>query len=261
MLLRALPGRGDDLPNRVPFLGYLPPELVRRWINREERQALVTGLVPDLGSARLNPLLDDLDRRLAEAVRVLPGSTVRLAGLAVVSARSSEAMLSDLARSLGGATIVILAVILWVFRSVKLGLASLLPNLLPLAGVGAILYWTETPLQYATIAVFSIGLGLAVDDTIHFLTAFRRDYKNDVPVELAVRRSLRLVGTALLTTTVLLVAGFGTLGLSELPMLRLFGYLCCVCFAIALIADLFLLPSILVLLFRKRTGCTEHCSG
>ncbi len=254
MLLRALPGRGDDLPNRVPFLGYLPPELVRRWINREERQALVTGLVPDLGSARLNPLLDDLDRRLAEAVRVLPGSTVRLAGLAVVSARGSEAMLSDLARSLGGATIVILAVILWVFRSVKLGLASLLPNLLPLAGVGAILYWTETPLQYATIAVFSIGLGLAVDDTIHFLTAFRRDYKNDVPVELAVRRSLRLVGTALLTTTVLLVAGFGTLGLSELPMLRLFGYLCCVCFAIALIADLFLLPSILVLLFRKRTG-------
>lgn len=250
-LLEVLPGDAGSLSPRVPFLGYLPPDTVRRWFDPEMRGALVTGLVPDVGSAALNRLFDDLDGRLADTVAAYPGYSGKLAGLGVVSTRSSILMIGDLARSLGTACLVIFGVIGLVFRSLRLALISLLPNALPLVGCAAVLYWAGIPLQYTTVTLFSVGLGLAVDDTIHLLTAYRRERARGAGTEPAVRSSVRLVGRAVITTTALLVIGFGALGLSELPMMRLWGYLACACLIFALLADLIVLPALLLTFCRS----------
>jgi len=96
------------------------------------------------------------------------------------------------------------------------------------------------------------GCVIAVNDTIHVLSAFLRARREGTEVVLAVEQSVGQVGRAIVITTVLLVGGFGTLVLSGLPGTRLFGLLACVALVLALVADLFILPALLLTMFERR---------
>src|SRR5690606_17316392 len=108
------------------------------------------------------------------------------------------------------------------FRSLRLGLISIVPNLFPLVITAAVLVAVGQPLQLTSVIVFSICLGVAVDDTIHFLARFRRELATGGEVSEAVRRSFHAVGAALMTTTVVLLTGFASVLTSEMPSSRLF---------------------------------------
>jgi hypothetical protein len=234
---------GGDPEAPQELLARLPPDLTGRFVAADGRATLVAGLLPDLGSAELQPLLERLSARLGQAGA--PGVPVELGGLTALAASSSVLMIGDLARSLGSAALVIFAALMLALRSVRLGLVSLVPNLLPLCGVTALLARSGLHLQYVSVAVLTIGLGLAVDDTIHLLVAFRRSSR-DRPALAAVREALRGVGAALCTTTGLLICGLVTLGWSAVPTIRLFGLLLCGLLALALVADLLALPALLL---------------
>jgi hypothetical protein len=253
-LLQAVSGAEHPGVAHIAGLARVPADLTARWVNEEARATLIGSLLPDRGAAELAPLLDELRAELAELQRRHPGFEARLAGLAVVSTHMSVGMIGDLARSLSIAAIVIFGTISAVFGSLRLGLASIVPNFLPLAGVGALLFARGLPLQYTSVAVFSIGLGLAVDDTIHLLTAYRWETRNGRADGAAIRRAVRHVAGALMTTTLLLTAGLATLMLSELPMVFRFGFLMCVFLVLALLADLALLPSMLAVLAGPLRG-------
>ena len=160
-------------------------------------------------------------------------------------------MIGTLARSLALAAVLIFVVIMVMLRSVRLGLVSLLPNAFPLVATAALLVWVGQPLQYASVVVFSIALGIAVDDTIHLLNSFQRARRMGHDPTTALRYSLTLTGRAVIATTMLLVAGFGTLVLSGLPGTRLFGGLTCAALLFALVGDLVLLPAMLGVVFER----------
>src|SRR5207247_571083 len=141
----------------------------------------------------------------------------------VLVARSINQILADLRNSLALDAIVIFTALAFAFRSLRLGLASVVPNIFPLLAAGACLVWIGHPLDYASAVVFSVCLGIAVDDTIHFITRFRRELAIDGQVRPAMERTYTAVGSVALSTTAIFLVGFGSLIFSEIPQRRTFS--------------------------------------
>ena len=113
---------------------------------------------------------------------------------------------------------------------------------------GAFILLTGRHLEMTSVIVFSIALGIAVDDTIHFLVRFQYEMRSEANPPLAIRRTFRTVGAALIVTTVTLVAGHAVVMMSAFPSIRVFGMLASLTIASALAGDLFILPAILACL-------------
>jgi predicted RND superfamily exporter protein len=138
---------------------------------------------------------------------------------------------------------------IWVgLRSLRYALVSIVPNVFPLLCTGAFIVLTGRYLEMSTVIVFSISLGIAVDDTIHFLVRFKREMASGADADLAIRRTFKVVGTAIVMTTVALVGGHLVVMISAFPAIQLFGLLAAVTIASALIGDLLILPAILACL-------------
>jgi predicted RND superfamily exporter protein len=111
-------------------------------------------------------------------------------------------------------------------------------------------------LELSGVITFSICLGIAVDDTTHVLARFRREWAEGYDAREALQRTMRGVGLPMVTTTLVFVAGFGTLALSSLPGLRQFGLLSVVAMATALTCDLVVLPALLLLGAPRRRAAS-----
>ncbi len=251
-LLQALPDPSDDLAARIPLLNLAPPDLVRRFVHFDHRRGVVTAHVKDEGTRAHEPMFRKIEGELLKIEEQHQGVQLRLTGTVVVASRSIDQMIVDLANSLGLATIVIFVTMSIVFRSLRLGLLSLLPNVFPMVATAAWLVITGRPLQLTSVIVFSICLGVAVDDTIHFINRFQRELPVDGVVAAAIRRTFVAVGSALMTTTVVLVVGFGSVWLSEMPPSRLFAELGTAAIIAALVGDLLILPALLACFVRGK---------
>jgi predicted RND superfamily exporter protein len=133
-----------------------------------------------------------------------------------------------------------------VFKDFLISFISLLPNVIPLiVGTTVMAIW-GIYLDIGTSLVAAICLGIAVDDTIHFVTSYLQGKKEGRPVFEAVSRTFEGTGKALILTTVVLVCGFGSFVFAEFLPNRYFGVLCAIVLSFALITDLVLLPAILL---------------
>jgi predicted RND superfamily exporter protein len=135
----------------------------------------------------------------------------------------------------------------------RLGLISVLPNAFPLVIAAGTLVLLGRDLQIASAIAFTVCLGIAVDDTIHFLARYRRELQVTDDVGEAVVRAFLGVSAPMLITTSILLAGFAILFLSTIPTTQLFAGICMLGMAAALVGDLVLLPA-LVVVFARRTG-------
>ncbi|MET0066871.1 MAG: MMPL family transporter [Candidatus Thiodiazotropha sp.] len=243
--LRLLPGRSDDLSERLPRLIYLPERLVEGLLNESARMANILCRLPDSGARQHLQLFSNLEGLLLEMQQSYPQYVFQLNGIQVAAARGSTNMIRDLGLSLTGAVCLIFIMMAVVLRSLRLGIVSILPNILPLAAVSAALVWSGQSLQYATIMVFTICLGVIVDDTIHLLVRFRREHALRADIPEALRVTLASVGPVLVTTTLILLCGFGAMMLSETEVIVRMGMLSCLALIMALLADLILLPAII----------------
>lgn len=250
-LLKALPGTGD-LASRAPLLSLVPADVLRRYARPERRRALVSARMADIGSAHSRPLFDSIDADLAKLERQHPGIKMELTGTAMIGARSVHKMIESLNQSLLGAAVAIFGSIAVGFRSIRLAAISVLPNVFPMVATATLLVLTGRPLQMTSVMVFSICLGIAVDDTIHFLNRFQREMRVDGDVRAALRRSFHAVGSAVITTTMVLLTGFGSVLTSEMPSSRLFAWLSCTAYSTAIIGDLILLPALLACFYGGR---------
>ena len=163
-----------------------------------------------------------------------------------MSARTSLRMIDALAVSLALACVVIFVAISLALRSIRLGLVTLPVNLLPLGAICLFLIAAARPLQFTNVTLLTVVLGIAVDDSIHFVVAFRRERAAGATAAGAIASALDTVGVSLVITTSLLLAGFGAVWLSKAPQMSLFGGLACLALLVALLADLLLLPALLL---------------
>ena len=127
---------------------------------------------------------------------------------------------------------------------------SLLPGLFPVVTSGAVLYWMSGGLEFASVVALLVVFGLGVDALIHFLNRLRLEEKAGEPPEQAIRRARVLVGPAIILTTIVLAFGLGVTVFSDLPSLRLFGFVCGITLLASLLADLVFLPATIVVLRR-----------
>ena len=131
------------------------------------------------------------------------------------------------------------------FRSFRLSLVSIIPNVLPLIFAGGIMGFMGIELRPATAMTFSIALGIAVDDTIHFLSRFRSEFKISKSHEKSTSVTILTTGRAIISTTITLAMGFIVLLFSNFKPNSEFGILSTIILVIALISSLLLLPSLI----------------
>lgn len=182
---------------------------------------------------------------LADMFRLTP------TGKSWVSLRASDAVVN----SMLGTFPLVAAVFFFLFaaicRSWSVGLLSMIPNLVPLVCTAGIMGHFSIPLNFTTTTIFSISLGLAVDNTIHFLSRFRLEIGRVADPREAARLTLMGAGPAMAFSSLLLAVGFAVLLTSDFQATWNFGLLCGVTVVLALLGDLFLTPSILAF-FRPR---------
>ena len=166
-------------------------------------------------------------------------------GGAVWRWRNLYQIVVDLAKSLGTASIIIFLVLAVVYRSIRLGLISIIPNMFPLVFTGAYLELTGYHLEIVMVLNFTVCLGIAVDDTIHFLTRYLEERELTDSQDEAIRKAFTGVGTALIMTTTVLVAGFSTVIFSESRDHKIFATMGALTIGAALFGDLLFLPALL----------------
>lgn len=220
--------------------GALPPGI----LSEDGRQARVMALVTDAGGREFLPMRDRLDARAAE---LFPDATApaTLTGDGMLAAAGIDRLITDLLSSLGLMFVVILATLSLLLRDLRLALVACIPNAIPLVFTLATLGLMGAYLGATNVVSFTVAVGLAVDDTIHFIVRFKdeRARKNTVPE--AITATFLGAGHPIVLTSLLLVAGFGVLAASGLTSTRHFGILSSVTMVAALVGDLLFLPALL----------------
>ncbi|MDP6888093.1 MAG: MMPL family transporter [SAR324 cluster bacterium] len=152
------------------------------------------------------------------------------------------------------AGVVITLLMIFLLADLRLGLWSMIPNFLPiLAGLG-LMGMLNMPLDAMSILVGSIAIGLAVDDTVHFMHNFRRNQHIHQDIQVAVEKTLTSTGRAMLLTTIVLSAGFFIFTISSMNNLISFGLITGMTIIIALLGDILLAPAMMALIYKNRTS-------
>lgn len=138
-----------------------------------------------------------------------------------------------------------------IFRSLKIALIALAPNLLAVAVVLGLMGWLDIELDLMTITIAAIAMGIAVDDTIHYIHRYREELKDGKTPAEAVSRSHESVGYAMLYTSIVIMAGFSVLSFSDFVPSALFGQLTALALAAALLGSVTLLPALLKAFVRR----------
>lgn len=243
-LIDAQPGSGPP-HERMSMMELLPPPLKRAFYNQDSREAKVTFRVQDVGIAAYGPVFQRIEDGLNRIQQQHPRFHFEMKGDAVWRWKNLYQIVVDLAKSLGSASIIILVVLTIVYRSIRLGLISIIPNVFPLALTGAYLAVMGYNLEIVMVLNFTVCLGIAVDDTIHFLTRYREESQQEGPTTDAIRRAFTGVGTALIMTTTVLVVGFSTVMFSDSRDHHIFATMGVLTIAAALFGDLIFLPALL----------------
>ncbi|EQC51867.1 RND family transporter [Bacteriovorax sp. DB6_IX] len=179
------------------------------------------------------------------------GINVYEAGQSPIYNRINDLVVQTFISSMSISIPVIFFIMLIVFRDFKLAVLSLIPNIFPLATASGIMYFNGDEINIGNVIVFSVCLGIAVDDTIHFIANYKIKKSHGMCGVTALKSTLAQTGKALILTTIMLMFGFGMFVLGEFVPNQKFGVYCAVILFLALVSDLILLPAILLATEKK----------
>ena len=224
-----------ELSGELPLNEVLSPD---RSVGR------ILMLCHDAGGRNYLTMKAEVEARAAE---LFAGQGVRtdLTGDGMLAATGLHQLVNDLASSILLAMLVILLTLWVLLRNLRMALISVVPNVIPLLVTLAWLWLIGVDLQITTIVSFSVAIGLAVDDTIHFLVRYQQERDHGHPQREAMRRTFMGAGQAIVMTSVLLVSGLGVLAFTDINSTRYFGQLTAITLVAALLADLFVTPALL----------------
>jgi len=246
---------GAEGPHKLALASLLPEEFRDEFWNADKRKAQLVSRMQDLGMVTYQPVLRRLAADFQAVEKQFPGIRLKITGESMVESQLVQRVVRDLFHSLSLAAVIIFLVIAVAFRSIRLGLLSIIPNIFPLVATASLRAWLSgTSLDISSACSFAICLGIAVDDTIHFLIRYRHELNEVHHTAAAIRRTFLTVGSALVMTTIVMIAGFGSVLTSQLPTHFLFASMACTTIGSALIGDLILLPALLVQFPGRKTG-------
>lgn len=221
------------------------------FLSSDGTRARIRLRIGEIGSAKSLELISKIEAKLAEVFPASGGIEPRVTGEAYVAAHALTTLIRDLFFSLLTASLVIFSLIALEFWSLRAGLIAALPNLVPLAITLGYMGYRGYDMNVGNVIVFTVCLGLADDNTIHFLYRFREELRRNHDVPDSIQRAFLGTGRAIVATSLLLLAGLGVLGLSQFIPTQRFAELTCVTILGNLLGVLLLLPAWLKIAWRE----------
>ncbi len=209
------------------------------------RVARLTCFVRDLGSKKMPELIDRVQADVDSVLKPQKnGFSYHITGTTKVFLKSNDYLNDNLVWSLI-TTFFLIGIQMWMlFGSVRIMWVSLVPNLLPLAMTAGMMGFMDIALKPATALIYQLAFGVAIDNSIHYLASYRYERKNGLAVSLAVSKSLRLTGMAIIYTSIVLFAGFGVFMPSAFDSTRSLGLLTSFTLFTAMFSNLLLMPAL-----------------
>ena len=212
------------------------------------KQVRISMKLPWTDVLRYGDLLDRVEKQFNNA---FPASyNITFTGVTMLLGRTLQAVVQSTLVSYLFAGCVISLLMIVLMGNLKIGLISLVPNLFPIVCVLGLMGYAGLPLDMFTMLIGSIAVGVAVDDTIHFMHRFQSEYRKTNNLDLAVENTLHSTGRAMLSTSVVLSLGFFVFCLSDMGNLYAFGLLTGAAIILALLADFLIAPALLKLVHK-----------
>jgi uncharacterized protein len=251
-----------SLPNNNEntfILKYLPkPEadqktILHSFIDTTMRYTRITTQMANIGTFEIQRIQDELKPKM-DSIFPVDEFDVQMTGTSVVFLKGSQYLVRNLYTSLLLALLIITILMALLFTSFRMIVISLIPNLIPLFMTAAMMGFIGIPIKPSTILIFSIALGISVDNAIHFLSRYRLQLKhNNWDIQSSAVLALRETGFSMIYSSVVLFCGFFIFVLSSFGGTESLGYLIAFTLIIALLSNLFLLPSLILTLDKRIT--------
>jgi predicted RND superfamily exporter protein len=257
-----------DLPALAEYLNFKNDpavakssfaKLVSSFMDSSRQEARVSLNMADVGSVRLPFILDSIRQRSHQLFDTT-NYNITLTGSSVTFLEGSRFIINGLKESIGWAFLLIALCMLYLFRSARILICSLIPNVIPLIITAGVMGWVGIPLKPSTVLVFSVALGIAIDITIRFLV----NYKQELPhqqfnMKKTVIETIHSAGISIIYTSMVLIAGFIIFSFSGFGGTKSLGWLTSLTLITATFTNLVLLPALIISVIRpgKRQPLTS----
>jgi hypothetical protein len=225
--------------------------LLKNFVDSTGQYARITAFMKDIGTDKMERIEEDLQNKID---KVFPKEqyNVTMTGKALLFQKGTKYLVKNLAISLSLAILLISLFMAYLFRSFRMIVVSLIPNIIPLIITAGLMGYLGVPIKPSTILVFSIAFGISVDDTIHFLAKYRQELQaNHWKIRKSVYAALRETGVSMFYTSIVLFFGFSVFTISSFGGTVALGALVSTTLLFAMLSNLLLLPSLLLSLERS----------
>ncbi len=226
-------------------------DLLKNFVDSTGQYARITTFMKDIGTDKMARIEENIQTKID---KLFPKEqyTVTMTGKALVFQKGTTYLVKNLAISLSLAIFLIALFMAYMFRSGRMIVISLIPNLIPLLVTAGLMGYLGVPIKPSTILVFSIAFGISVDDTIHFLAKYRQELQaNNWKIKTSVYGALRETGVSMFYTSIVLFFGFSVFTISSFGGTVALGALVSATLLFAMLSNLLLLPSLLLSLERS----------
>ncbi|MEO8962775.1 MAG: MMPL family transporter [Ginsengibacter sp.] len=227
-------------------------KLLNGFIDTAKERTRISINIADVGTQKLPLILNNLEKQTA---RFFDSSKYKITftGSTITFLEGSNYIINGLKESLLWAFLFISLCMLYLFRSFRILICSLIPNIIPLILTAGIMGWAGVRLKPSTVLIFSVALGIAIDVTIRFLVNYKQELSsNSYDVQLTVSETIKHTGLSILYTSIVLIAGFSIFCFSGFGGTQSLGWLTSVTLFTATLTNLVLLPALLLDVTKKR---------
>jgi len=216
-----------------------------RVLSEDKKSGRISARAPDLGSLKMTELREALNTYVQEEIDS-DLLQVRWTGTAYLIDKGHKSVTLQMAKGLGVAFLLVGVIVGFLFRSWRISFLVLIPNFIPLIWMLGLMYVLGIECEVTTAILFTVAFGIAVDDSIHFMSRLKQELISGKDLIYALKRTFLETGRAIVLTTVVLTAGFGLLIFSQFGVTHFTGLLISASMVFALLADMLLLPLLLL---------------
>lgn len=231
-------------------------DMAKSFVDSTMREVRLSFRVKDIGTKKMEAKEDSLYKTITQ---IFPEDKhkVSVTGSSIIFFKGNQYLLRNLFSSLALAIVLIAGFMAWMFKSKRMVLIALIPNVIPQIITAAIMGYLGIPIKASTILVFSVAFGISVDNTIHYLAKYRQELQaTNWSIRSSVVLALQETGQSMIYTSIILLFGFGIFCLSSFGGTFALGFLTSITLFAAMLANLILLPSLLLTMEHSITNKT-----
>ena len=216
---------------------------IKQLVAKDLKSSRINGKIADLGNIEITKRNNEFYRWQEKNLKFID---CKITGTATLIDKNNKYLSTNMAQGLGIELVIIFSVVFYMFKSFRLSIIAVIPNIVPMLLVAALMGFTGINLKVSTAIVFNIAFGIAVDDTIHFITKLRQEKAKNKSMLYALKRTILTKGKAIIHTTIMLALGFLTLTSSNFLSTFYLGLLISLTLSLAVLGDLYLLPALII---------------